>query len=172
PARPLVRAVRPGAAAHARGGSLAPGAGRTGAQPGVDVPLHRRAARALGGARRNHHPGGDAVENARTVVRGPAPADAGHLRRLNPRPPASRRLPFPARWRRLRAASRPTPQSWRDDVRRLLTASTLFLVAVACSSTGDDASSAVPAAYRGFWNRPHGTLPIPLPFHPHPAPPP
>jgi len=42
----------------------------------------------------------------------------------------------------------------------------LFLAAVACSSSGDDASSAVPAAFRGFWNRPHGTIAITLLFEP------
>lgn len=42
---------------------------------------------------------------------------------------------------------------------------TLFLAAVACSST-DDAGTAVPAVFRGFWNRPHGTIAITLLFEP------
>jgi len=40
-----------------------------------------------------------------------------------------------------------------------------LLAVVACSSS-DDPPSAVPAAFRGFWNRPHGTIAITLLFEP------
>ena len=50
-------------------------------------------------------------------------------------------------------------------MRRLLAPVTLLLAALACSS-GDDASTAVPPTFRGFWNRPHGTIAITLLFEP------